>query len=74
MAQKKRVEEIQCFQSSQTGFPAIMLLFLKAGRVGLNLMVPSQVFLMDPGSNGLFVMIWLNLGEAPLVFSQEVEE
>lgn len=69
MAQKKRVEAIQCFQSSQAGFPTIMLLVLKAGGVGLNVMVPSQVFLMDLGSNGLFVMIWLNLGEAPLFFS-----
>lgn len=65
MAQKKRVEAIQCFQSSQAGSPTVMLLSLKAGGVGLNLTAASRVFLMDPVSNGLFIMIWLNLGEAP---------
>uniref|UniRef100_A0A8B9PZ08 Helicase like transcription factor n=1 Tax=Apteryx owenii TaxID=8824 RepID=A0A8B9PZ08_APTOW len=51
MAQKKRVEAIQCFQSSQAGSPTIMLLSLKAGGVGLNLTAASRVFLMDPAWN-----------------------
>ncbi|XP_019388108.1 PREDICTED: helicase-like transcription factor [Crocodylus porosus] len=51
MPQKKRVEAIQCFQSSQAGSPTIMLLSLKAGGVGLNLTAASRVFLMDPAWN-----------------------
>ncbi|XP_057277832.1 helicase-like transcription factor isoform X1 [Pezoporus wallicus] len=51
MAQKKRVEAIQCFQSSQGGSPTVMLLSLKAGGVGLNLTAASRVFLMDPAWN-----------------------
>ncbi|KAM9007100.1 helicase-like transcription factor isoform 1-T1 [Ara ararauna] len=51
MAQRKRVEAIQCFQSSQAGSPTVMLLSLKAGGVGLNLTAASQVFLMDPAWN-----------------------
>ncbi|NXG79623.1 HLTF factor, partial [Baryphthengus martii] len=51
MVQKKRVEAIQCFQSSQAGSPTVMLLSLKAGGVGLNLTAASQVFLMDPAWN-----------------------
>ncbi|XP_064021634.1 helicase-like transcription factor isoform X3 [Pogoniulus pusillus] len=51
MAQKKRVEAIQCFQSSHAGSPTVMLLSLKAGGVGLNLTAASRVFLMDPAWN-----------------------
>ncbi|KFP12254.1 Helicase-like transcription factor, partial [Egretta garzetta] len=51
MAQKKRVEVIRCFQSSQAGSPTVMLLSLKAGGVGLNLTAASRVFLMDPAWN-----------------------
>ncbi|KFO91269.1 Helicase-like transcription factor, partial [Buceros rhinoceros silvestris] len=51
MAQKKRVEAIQCFQSSEAGSPTVMLLSLKAGGVGLNLTAASRVFLMDPAWN-----------------------
>ncbi|XP_062438566.1 helicase-like transcription factor isoform X4 [Rhea pennata] len=51
MTQKKRVEAIHCFQSSQAGSPTIMLLSLKAGGVGLNLTAASRVFLMDPAWN-----------------------
>ncbi|XP_055579218.1 helicase-like transcription factor isoform X2 [Falco biarmicus] len=51
MAQKKRVEAIRCFQSSQAGSPTVMLLSLKAGGVGLNLTAASRVFLMDPAWN-----------------------
>ncbi|XP_051482287.1 helicase-like transcription factor isoform X2 [Apus apus] len=51
MTQKKRVEAIQCFQSSQAGSPTVMLLSLKAGGVGLNLTAASRVFLMDPAWN-----------------------
>ncbi|KFV76295.1 Helicase-like transcription factor, partial [Struthio camelus australis] len=51
MAQKKRIEAIQCFQSSQAGSPTVMLLSLKAGGVGLNLTAASRVFLMDPAWN-----------------------
>lgn len=51
MAQKKRVESIQCFQNTAAGSPTIMLLSLKAGGVGLNLSAASRVFLMDPVSN-----------------------
>nr|XP_009940725.1 PREDICTED: helicase-like transcription factor [Opisthocomus hoazin] len=51
MAQKQRVEAIQCFQSSQAGSPTVMLLSLKAGGVGLNLTAASRVFLMDPAWN-----------------------
>ncbi|XP_010623589.1 helicase-like transcription factor isoform X2 [Fukomys damarensis] len=51
MAQKKRVESIQGFQSTEAGSPTIMLLSLKAGGVGLNLCAASRVFLMDPAWN-----------------------
>ncbi|XP_038607611.1 helicase-like transcription factor isoform X2 [Tachyglossus aculeatus] len=51
MPQKKRVESIQCFQSTEAGSPTIMLLSLKAGGVGLNLSAASRVFLMDPAWN-----------------------
>uniref|UniRef100_A0A8C2URK9 Helicase-like transcription factor n=1 Tax=Chinchilla lanigera TaxID=34839 RepID=A0A8C2URK9_CHILA len=51
MAQKKRVESIQCFQNMEAGSPTIMLLSLKAGGVGLNLCAASRVFLMDPAWN-----------------------
>lgn len=51
MAQKKRVESIQCFQNTDAGSPTIMLLSLKAGGVGLNLCAASRVFLMDPAWN-----------------------
>ncbi|XP_032356115.1 helicase-like transcription factor isoform X2 [Etheostoma spectabile] len=51
MSQKKRTQVIQEFQSSAAGSPAIMLLSLKAGGVGLNLTAASHVFLMDPAWN-----------------------
>ncbi|XP_063772026.1 helicase-like transcription factor [Pseudophryne corroboree] len=51
MTQKKRTEAIQSFQSSHISSPAIMLLSLKAGGVGLNLTAASRVFLMDPAWN-----------------------
>lgn len=50
MSQKKRALVIQEFQSSADDSPAIMLLSLKAGGVGLNLTAASHVFLMDPVS------------------------
>lgn len=62
MAQKRRAEAIQCFQSSGAGSPTVMLLSLKAGGVGLNLTAASRVFLMDPVSNGLLIVVWLALG------------
>lgn len=67
MAQKKRAEAVQCFQSSRAGSPTVMLLSLKAGGVGLNLTAASRVFLMDPVSTGLLVLAWLALGAAPVV-------
>uniref|UniRef100_A0A8D0B388 Helicase like transcription factor n=1 Tax=Sander lucioperca TaxID=283035 RepID=A0A8D0B388_SANLU len=51
MSQKKRTQVIQEFQSSAADSPAIMLLSLKAGGVGLNLTAASHVFLMDPAWN-----------------------
>ncbi|KAM7403382.1 hypothetical protein PAMA_004028 [Pampus argenteus] len=51
MSQKKRAQVIQEFQSSAADSPAIMLLSLKAGGVGLNLTAASHVFLMDPAWN-----------------------
>ncbi|XP_077204829.1 helicase-like transcription factor isoform X2 [Paroedura picta] len=51
LRQKKRVEAIQQFQSSEAGSPTVMLLSLKAGGVGLNLTAASRVFLMDPAWN-----------------------
>ncbi|XP_055361627.1 helicase-like transcription factor [Betta splendens] len=51
MSQKKRTQVIQEFQSSADNSPAIMLLSLKAGGVGLNLTAASHVFLMDPAWN-----------------------
>ncbi|XP_053316883.1 helicase-like transcription factor isoform X2 [Spea bombifrons] len=51
MTQKKRIEAIQCFQSSDGASPTIMLLSLKAGGVGLNLTAASRLFLMDPAWN-----------------------
>ncbi len=50
MSQKRRTQVIQEFQSSAADSPAIMLLSLKAGGVGLNLTAASHVFLMDPVS------------------------
>lgn len=50
MSQKRRTQVIQEFQSSADDSPAIMLLSLKAGGVGLNLTAASHVFLMDPVS------------------------
>lgn len=50
MSQKRRTQVIQEFQSSADNSPAIMLLSLKAGGVGLNLTAASRVFLMDPVS------------------------
>ncbi|XP_039992700.1 helicase-like transcription factor [Xiphias gladius] len=51
MSQKRRTQVIQEFQSSAADSPAIMLLSLKAGGVGLNLTAASHVFLMDPAWN-----------------------
>uniref|UniRef100_A0A3Q2Y583 Helicase-like transcription factor n=1 Tax=Hippocampus comes TaxID=109280 RepID=A0A3Q2Y583_HIPCM len=51
MSQKKRAQVIQDFQSVTPSSPAIMLLSLKAGGVGLNFTAASHVFLMDPAWN-----------------------
>ncbi|XP_029350420.1 helicase-like transcription factor isoform X1 [Echeneis naucrates] len=51
MSQKRRAQVIQEFQSSEADSPAIMLLSLKAGGVGLNLTAASHVFLLDPAWN-----------------------
>ncbi|XP_076013892.1 helicase-like transcription factor [Genypterus blacodes] len=51
MSQKRRAQVIQEFQSSEPDSPAVMLLSLKAGGVGLNLTAASHVFLMDPAWN-----------------------
>ncbi|XP_010749377.3 helicase-like transcription factor [Larimichthys crocea] len=51
MSQKRRTQVIQEFQSSAADSPAVMLLSLKAGGVGLNLTAASRVFLMDPAWN-----------------------
>ncbi|MEE6500961.1 hypothetical protein FKM82_004011 [Ascaphus truei] len=51
MTQKKRIEAIQSFQSSDAESPTVILLSLKAGGVGLNLTAASRVFLMDPAWN-----------------------
>ncbi|KAM6912137.1 helicase-like transcription factor [Xenentodon cancila] len=51
MNQKNRTQVIKEFQSFAAGSPAIMLLSLKAGGVGLNLTAASHVFLMDPAWN-----------------------
>ncbi|XP_070698895.1 helicase-like transcription factor [Pempheris klunzingeri] len=51
MSQKRRTQVIKEFQSSAADSPAIMLLSLKAGGVGLNLTAASHVFLMDPAWN-----------------------
>ncbi|XP_019963813.2 helicase-like transcription factor [Paralichthys olivaceus] len=51
MSQKRRTQVIREFQSSAADGPAIMLLSLKAGGVGLNLTAASRVFLMDPAWN-----------------------
>ncbi|XP_078061506.1 helicase-like transcription factor [Mustelus asterias] len=51
MPQKRRINAIESFQSSEPGSPTIMLLSLKAGGVGLNLTAASRVFLMDPAWN-----------------------
>jgi len=50
LAQKRRAQVIQEFQSSAPGSPVVMLLSLKAGGVGLNLTAASHVFLMEPVS------------------------
>nr|XP_046268617.1 helicase-like transcription factor isoform X2 [Scatophagus argus] len=51
LSQKRRTEVLKEFQSSAADSPAIMLLSLKAGGVGLNLTAASHVFLMDPAWN-----------------------
>ncbi|XP_060690517.1 helicase-like transcription factor isoform X1 [Hemiscyllium ocellatum] len=51
MPQKRRINAIESFQSSEPGSPTVMLLSLKAGGVGLNLTAASRVFLMDPAWN-----------------------
>ncbi|XP_077394332.1 helicase-like transcription factor isoform X3 [Festucalex cinctus] len=51
MSQRKRTQVIQEFQSGTPSSPAIMLLSLKAGEVGVNLTAASHVFLMDPAWN-----------------------
>ncbi|XP_031703865.1 helicase-like transcription factor isoform X2 [Anarrhichthys ocellatus] len=51
LSQKKRTQVIQEFQSPAADGPAIMLLSLKAGGVGLNLTAASHVFFMDPAWN-----------------------
>ena len=60
MNQKRRAQVIHEFQSSAENSPAIMLLSLKAGGVGLNLTAASHVFLMDPVST--------DFGKEPDVF------
>ncbi|KAM6960682.1 helicase-like transcription factor [Aplochiton taeniatus] len=51
MAQKRRAQVIEEFQNASPDSPAIMLLSLKAGGVGLNLTAASQVYLMEPAWN-----------------------
>lgn len=48
--EKRRMKVIQEFQSSAANSPTIMLLSLRAGRVGLNLTAASRVFIMEPVS------------------------
>ena len=50
LSQKRRAQVIQEFQSSAPDSPAVMLLSLRAGGVGLNLTAASRVFLMEPVS------------------------
>lgn len=60
MSQKKRTRVIQEFQSAAADSPAIMLLSLKAGGVGLNLTAASHVFFMDPVSADLGHKVFFN--------------
>lgn len=51
MSLKQRHTAIAQFSNSSFGTPTIMLLSLKAGGVGINLIAASRVFLMDPAWN-----------------------
>ncbi|OPL32648.1 helicase-like factor transcription, partial [Mytilus galloprovincialis] len=51
MSLKQRQTAITQFSNSSFGSPTIMLLSLKAGGVGINLIAASRVFLMDPAWN-----------------------
>ena len=50
LSQKRRAEVISEFSCSHLGSPTVMLLSLKAGGVGLNLVAASRLFLIDPVS------------------------
>lgn len=70
MSQKRRTQVIQEFQSSAADSPAVMLLSLKAGGVGLNLTAASRVFLMDPVSTQTYSHVcFLGLSEVHLFIS-----
>ncbi|KAM4771598.1 helicase-like transcription factor [Rhinophrynus dorsalis] len=51
MTPQKRTEAIESFQRNNAESPAIMLLSLKVGGVGLNLPAASRMFLMEPAWN-----------------------
>lgn len=48
MSMKQRHRAVEEFSNPAPGSPTIMLLSLKAGGVGINLVAASRVFLMDP--------------------------
>ena len=48
MSMKQRLRSVEEFSNPAQGSPTIMLLSLKAGGVGINLVAASRVFLMDP--------------------------
>lgn len=51
MSMKQRLRSVEEFSNPAPGSPTIMLLSLKAGGVGINLVAASRVFLMDPAWN-----------------------
>ncbi|XP_048732232.2 helicase-like transcription factor isoform X3 [Ostrea edulis] len=51
MSMKQRHRAVEEFSNPAPGSPTIMLLSLKAGGVGINLVAASRVFLMDPAWN-----------------------
>nr|XP_022335215.1 helicase-like transcription factor [Crassostrea virginica] len=51
MSMKQRLRSVEEFSNPAQGSPTIMLLSLKAGGVGINLVAASRVFLMDPAWN-----------------------
>lgn len=58
MSMKQRLRSVEEFSNPAPGSPTIMLLSLKAGGVGINLVAASRVFLMDPVCRLIYNKLW----------------